>query len=111
MMTMENLTNEMLQNYMEALESEAKKEVLETLGVDDIKMVFNYGCGVGVSGFIYYYETEAFFKKYTDEVLECFQDLTNEFGEVPLSEITQNNLTWLFVEETVREMAYSLDLE
>ena len=108
---MENLTNEMLQNYMEALESEAKKEVLETLGVDDIKIVFNYGCSVGVGGFIYYYETEAFFKKYTDEVLECFQDLINEFGEVPQSEITQNNLTWLFVEETVREMVYSLDLE
>ena len=111
MKIMENLTNEMLQNYKEALESEAKKEVLETLGVDDIKMVFNYGCGVGVSGFIYYYETEAFFKKYTDEVLECFQDLTKEFGEIPLYEITQNNLTWLFVEETVREMAYGLDLE
>lgn len=109
---MKNLTTELLNGYVNGLECEAKKAVFEILDINDIEVVFNYGCSAGVGGFTYYHETEKFFNEYPDEVLECLQNVIEECGAVPSGfEFTRNNLTWLFVEETVREMIYSLDLE
>ena len=109
---MKNLTTELLNGYVNGLECEAKKAVFEILSLEDIETVFDYGCSAGVSGFTYYHETEEFFNEYPDEVLECLQNVIEEYGAVPSGfEFTRNNLTWLFVEETVREMVYDLDLE
>ena len=109
---MKNLTSELLNGYVNGLESEAKKAVFEKLDINDIEVVFNYGCSAGVSGFTYYHETEKFFNEYPDEILECLQNVIEECGAVPSGfELTRNNLTWLFVEETVREMIYDLELE
>ena len=36
--------------------------------LDEIKDVANYGCGGGVSGFIYYHETRKFFNEYEEEI-------------------------------------------
>lgn len=109
---MKNLTSELLNGYVNGLESEAKKAVFETLSLEDIETVFEYGCSAGVSGFTYYHDTEKFFNEYPDEVLECLQNVIEECGAVPSGfELTRNNLTWLFVEETVREMIYELELE
>ena len=109
---MEKLTTELLKGYVNGLECEAKKAVFEKLDINDIEVVFNYGCSAGVGGFTYYHETEKFFNEYPDEVLECLQNVIEECGAVPSGfEFTRNNLTWLFIEETVREMIYSLDLE
>ena len=109
---MKNLTSELLKGYANGLESEAKKAVFEILSLEDIETVFDYGCSAGVSGFTYYHETEEFFNEYPDEVLECLQNVIEECGTVPSGfEFTRNNLTWLFVEETVREMVCDLDLE
>ena len=109
---MKNLTADLLNGYVNGLECEAKKAVFEKLDINDIEVVFNYGCSAGVSGFTYYHETEGFFNEYPDEVLECLQSVIEECGAVPSGfKLTRNNLTWLFVEETVREMVYSLELE
>ena len=109
---MKNLTNELLNGYVNGLECEAKKAVFEILDINDIEVVFEYGCSAGVGGFTYYHETEKFFNEYPDEVLECLQSAIEECGEVPSGfEFTRNNLTWLFVEETVKEMVYELELE
>ena len=109
---MKNLTADLLNGYVNELECEAKKAVFEILDINDIEVVFNYGCSAGVGGFTYYHETEKFFNKYPDEVLECLQSVIEECGAVPSGfELTRNNLTWLFIEETVREMIYSLELE
>ena len=109
---MKNLTADLLNGYVNGLESEAKKAVFEILDINEIETVFEYGCSAGVGGFIYYHQTEKFFNEYPDEVLECLQSVIKECGAVPSGfEFTRNNLTWLFVEETVGEMIYSLELE
>ena len=109
---MKNLTADLLNGYVNGLECEAKKAVFEILSLEDIEVVFNYGCSAGVGGFTYYHETEEFFNEYPDEVLECLQNVIEEYGAVPSGfELTRNNLTWLFVEETVKEMVYELELE
>ena len=41
---------------------------------DEIKDVANYGCAGGVSGFIYYSETEKFFDEYEDEIYDYLND-------------------------------------
>lgn len=110
---MKNLTADLLNGYANGLECEAKKAVFEKLDINDIEVVFNYGCSAGVSGFTYYHETEGFFNTYSDEILELVNELKNEYGAEMFAnfEFDKNSLTWLFVEETVREMIYDLELE
>lgn len=112
----ENQFNE----YVENLECKAQKRVFEILEGGDfdetyneIDMVYNHGCIVGVGGFIYYNETESFFDEYSSEILELLEELKSEFGTEFLKnvELTKNNLTWLFVENTVRKMIMDLDCE
>lgn len=110
---MKNLTVEQLNGYVKGLECQAKKAVFETLDFEDVAYVFNYGCSGGVGGFTWYSETEEFFDKYATEILEMIEKLKSECGADFLRnvEFTKNNLTWLFVEETVCQMVYNLDLE
>ena len=109
---MENLTMEKLNGYVKGLTNNAEIEVFNTLDMDDINCVLNYGCVSGISGFTWYSETEAFFDKYATEILELLEELKQEGVDI-LShiEFTKNNLTWLFVEETVKKMVYELDCE
>ena len=110
---MKNLTADLLNGYVNGLECEAKKAVFEILSLEDIETVFDYGCSAGVSGFTYYHETEEFFDTYSNEIFEMLNELKNEYGAEMFTnfEFDKNSLTWLFVEETVREMIYDLDLE
>ena len=110
---MKNLTAELLNGYVNGLECEAKKAVFEILDINEIETVYNHGCVAGVCGFTYYHETEEFFNTYSDEILEMMNELKNEYGAEMFAnlEFDKNSLTWLFVEETVREMVYNLELE
>lgn len=111
---MKNLTADLLNGYVNGLECEAKKAVFEILDVNEIEDVFNYGCVSGCAGgFIYYHQTEEFFDTYANEILELVNELKNEYGAEMFTnfDFNKNSLTWLFVEETVREMVYDLELE
>ena len=111
---MKNLTADFLNGYVNGLESEAKKAVFEILDINEIEDVFNHGCASGCAGgFIYYHQTEEFFDTYANEIFEMMNELKNEYGAEMFAnfEFDKNNLTWLFIEETVREMIYSLELE
>ena len=110
---MKNLTADLLNGYVSGLESEAKKAVFEILSLEDIEIVYNYGCVAGVGGFTYYHETEEFFDTYANEIFEMMNELKNEYGAEMFTnfEFDKNSLTWLFIEETVREMIYDLELE
>ena len=74
--------------------------------LDEVKDVANYGCGGGVSGFIYYYETRKFFDEYEEEIEyelnEIYgDDFFNEIASLPsVVDITQykNYCVWLIVE-------------
>ena len=110
---MKNLTADLLNGYVNGLECEAKKAVFEILDINEIETVFEYGCSAGVGGFTYYHETHSFFDTYANEIFEMMNELKNEYGAEMFTnfDFNKNDLTWLFVEETVREMIYSLELE
>ena len=73
--------------------------------LDEVKDVANHGCEAGVSGFIYYYETKAFFEEHQDEIEQYIDDnygwklFMEEEGRYSLSvrELI-NTLVWWTVE-------------
>ena len=74
--------------------------------LDEIKDVAKYGCEAGVSGFIYYSETRAFFLEHEDEIEEIMDEIY--FGDNYLKQITDddaitinglmNKIVWIIVE-------------
>ena len=74
--------------------------------LDEVKDVAKHGCQAGVSGFIYYSETRAFFFEHEDEIEKWMDELY--FGDNYLKEITDddrctvnqliNKIVWIIVE-------------
>ena len=50
MKIMKNLTTELLNGYVNGLGCEAKKAVFETLSLEDIETVFEFGCSAVLAG-------------------------------------------------------------
>ena len=75
--------------------------------LDEVKDVACYGCGAGVSGFIYYNETRAFFFEHEDEIEEQMDVLY--FSDNYIKDITEddnctvnqliNKIVWIIVED------------
>ena len=74
--------------------------------IEEVRDVANYGCGGGVSGFIYYYETRKFFDEYEEEIEH---ELENIFGDRWMSDMVasqsvydtvtfKNHCVWFIVE-------------
>lgn len=53
--------------------------------------VSRHGIGGGYSGFIYYVETVAFFRKYKDEIVELAENVANDIGDNVIEMITSFN--------------------
>lgn len=43
----------------------------------------DHGADCGFSGFIYFYETAAFFRRHSDEILAMLRDLASDVGQTP----------------------------
>ena len=81
---------------------------------DEIKDVANYGCAGGVSGFIYYHETEKFFDEYEDEIYDYLNDCEMSMVDFVHSGSTISSLkndmvwavveAWCYAQHTVNEM-------
>ena len=69
----------------------------------EIKDVASYGCAAGVSGFIYYRETCAFYDEHEDEILDYLSDYDISIKDVCEDEDTidqlKNRLVWCTVEQ------------
>ena len=90
----------------------ARKEILSTYDMDDLKEIANHGCGSGVcSQHIYYGDTIEFFNKYSDEISDHLADnygtefLVNLF-EKNLGHLDyyKNDATWAFIESVAFEV-------
>ena len=74
--------------------------------IEEVRDVANHGCGGGVSGFIYYYETRKFFNEYEEEIeQELYEiygdDWFKEIASLPsINDIShfKNHCVWLIVE-------------
>ncbi len=73
--------------------------------VEECKNVANYGCKAGVSGFIYYSETRAFFFEHEDEI-EAY--VSQIYGDEIFQEIARTNtsinlmikqMVWMIVKD------------
>ena len=56
--------------------------------VDEIKDVYNYGCGAGVSDFIYYSEVREFFFEHEDEIEQYLYDT---YGDDLIKDLAKTN--------------------
>ena len=84
---------------------------------DEIIDVANYGCSGGVSGFIYYTQTNEFFDDFEDDIEDvCFDVLGDEY----LSQLAKcedsiqglkNKMVWFTVEEYCRRLVDMMEEE
>ena len=103
----EGLKHEVAEIIVNMLSENADNE--EVMGtVEDIT---TYGCASGcVPALIYYYQTEAFFNRHTDEIFELITDAKEE-GALDLNniELTRNELAWIAFELIAWEIRDELE--
>lgn len=85
------------------------RKVLSQLGVDWKDLIEHpedyRDAGEGVSGFIYYCETEPFAKKNIELILEALEEFEDEMGaSLKKQEPFLNWLAWFALENTVQEV-------
>ena len=74
---------------------------------DYFQDVLNYGCISGVvPALITYKDTEEFFDRHVDEILELLNEV-KEYEEITF-ELNRNNLAWFAFEEIVRIIYFDL---
>ena len=56
--------------------------------IEEVRDVANHGCGGGVGGFIYYYETRKFFNEYEEEIEE---ELSEVLGDDWMAQCVASN--------------------
>ena len=70
---------------------------------DYFETVLTYGCVSGVvPALITYKDTEEFFNRHVDEILELLNEV-KEYGEITF-ELNRNNLAWFAFEETLNRI-------
>ena len=83
--------------------------------IDEIRDVANYGCSAGVSGFIYYHETEKFFDEYEDEIYDYLNDMDLSLATFVDSDSTITQLkcqaVWAVVEGWCQAQLMAHELE
>jgi hypothetical protein len=114
------LTKKALRELKHDSQSDLQKAVITDLlsqGAEDevliyMKDVVNHGCVSGtVSMLVYYSDTEAFFKKYFNEIFELLNEYKEEIGEYPNIEFNANNLSWFAYEKIVYDLLNEFEEE
>ena len=65
--------------------------VIDNIGLDSVEDVVNHGINGGFSGFIYYSDTIAFFKKHKKDILKMAENMAADLGEDMLTMIGNFN--------------------
>ena len=83
----------------------AQRKILEMFDEDQLKDIAEHGCESGCApGFIYYYETSAFFDRHQDEIEEFWYEVIGEDYLTVLSKqatdmkTLKNIMCWAFGE-------------
>lgn len=94
--------DKILNDYLKEC-GEMEQEILTSLSEYEIENIYEYGCCFSAPGaFIYYYQTKAFFDKYSEECLEILQLAINDYMIDPQNfNFRRNDIVWLCVETTV----------
>ena len=85
--------------------------------IEEVKDVARYGCGGGVSGFIYNWETREFFLKYEDDIEELMYEHDVTYPNL-LDCMSQHSISdyithavWYAVEHWACDKVYTLENE
>ena len=84
---------------------------------DEIIDVANYGCSGGVSGFIYYNQTNEFFDDFEDDIEDvCFDILGDDYlSELAKCETSiqglKNKMVWFVVQEYCNRLVTLMEEE
>ena len=85
--------------------------------IEEVKDVARHGCGGGISGFIYTYETREFFLKYEDEIEELMYEHEVTYPNL-LDCMDQNSISsymnaavWYAVEHWAQDKVITLENE
>ena len=90
------LTSEVIDIILDSIEDYDAPE-------DYFENVLKYGCASGiVSALITYEDTENFFDRHVDEILDLLNEV-KEYAEIPF-ELNRNNLAWFAFEEVVNKI-------
>ena len=57
-----------------------KEEILSYVGDDELQNAYDHGASIGISGFIYYHETCAFFRRHKKEIVKKLIDQAHDIG-------------------------------
>ena len=49
--------------------------------LQEMNTIYHHGCSCGISGFIYYNETEEFFDENSSEIIDSYKDMADSLGE------------------------------
>lgn len=113
-----NINENVYNRYVEGLENEGFKAVLEILEggsfeetLSELNAVYQHGCSIGISGFTYYSETEKFFDEYSEDILEALQEFKYTVDDSIFANLdfTKNGLTWFFVEDCVSRLINDIE--
>ena len=83
--------------------------------LDELRDIVNYGMNAGVSGFIYYHETCAFYDEHEQEILDYLHDCDISIKDVceddDCIDMLKNRLVWSVVELwcQAQEMAHEME--
>ena len=114
---MKNLLNSIVENTMEGtLKHEVAEIILDEVdGLDNkevfpaVKEIVTYGCQSGiVTSLVYYKDTEAFFNRHVDEILELIED-AKQTMDMNYIEFSRNNLSWFAFEIIAQEIYHELE--
>tara|TARA_Y100000748_G_scaffold56576_1_gene45009 strand:- start:424 stop:723 length:300 start_codon:yes stop_codon:yes gene_type:complete len=99
---------------MLTLSNIAQNKILEQFTEDELRDIAEYGCESGcASGFIYYYETSAFFDRHGEEIEDYMEQM---LGETYLADFAsrsdsmkhlKNALVWAFVEMVAQDAVHN----
>ena len=109
---MELIENEVVTNNQ--LESEMLKILLNNIDGMNLEEAKHYMLNDaicvhgGVSGLIYYSETDEIFKKYYDEIFDLLNEYIYENGQICF-ELSANNLVWFSFEELVNKWSCEIN--
>ena len=95
-----------LSHLLQGRNMNAIKAIKEMYSVEDFEEIANHGCQSGVCRqHIYYGDTNAFYDKYEDEIIEYIEDaystnfLVEMFSDSDASlSLYKNSATWCFIE-------------
>ncbi|UAB75137.1 hypothetical protein [Mesoflavibacter sp. SCSIO 43206] len=92
----------------ETANEELNKKVIKQMGMRFWEIMENLeyyrNAGNGVSGFIYYGETEKFFKKNSILILEAVRNFEEDCGTLEKTEPLSNWYSWFALENCIQEL-------